>query len=300
VILLTGASGFLGRTIFEHLSSNYNEIYRLGRNDSNEIRCDLSTEIPLFSDREINLVIHSAGKAHFIPKTISQKQEFFDINVNGTKNLLKGLDQSAKLPDSFIFISSVAVYGLVCGNNISENAPLLATDPYGLSKIKAEKLILEWCKNNNVVCTILRLPLLVGANPPGNLGSMIKGIKGGYYFNISGGTAKKSMVMVSDVARIIIRVSTIGGIYNLTDGYHPSFAELSSSIAKQIGKRTPSNLPLLLAKNMAKVGDLFANNAPINSCKLKKIISDLTFDDAKAISSFGWDANPVLKFLEID
>lgn len=46
-------------------------------------------------------------------------------------------------------------------------------------------------KQHNVVCTILRLPLLVGTNPPGNLGAMIKGIARGYYFNIGGGKSKK-------------------------------------------------------------------------------------------------------------
>jgi nucleoside-diphosphate-sugar epimerase len=203
------------------------------------------------------------------------------------------------LPRSFVFISSVAVYGKEKGLGINENTPLAAVDSYGLSKIKAEQLVVDWCKNNNVICTVLRLPLLVGPNPPGNLAAMIKSIKKGYYFNISGGNAKKSMVLATDVATWILKVSEIGGIYNLTDGYHPTFKELSLTISKQLGKKFVPNLPFFLAIFVAKIGDLIGNRFPINSSKLSKIISPLTFDDSKARKSFGWNPNPVLKGFKI-
>lgn len=67
--------------------------------------------------------------------------------------MLQGLEGSQTSPKAFIFISSVAVYGRENGINISEDAPLLAKDPYGLSKIQAEKLVLDWCVRNNVVHT---------------------------------------------------------------------------------------------------------------------------------------------------
>ena len=203
------------------------------------------------------------------------------------------------MPKSFIFISSVSVYGRETGNNIDEDAPLLAKDPYGLSKIQAENFVLGWCKQHNVVCTILRLPLLVGANPPGNLGAMINGIRNGYYFNIAGGKAKKSMVLADDVAKSIIKVAEIGGIYNLTDGYHPSFSEISNNFSFQLGKKKPNSLPMWLANLIAKFGDIIGNKAPLNTHKLKKITSDLTFDDSKARMAFGWNPSPVVDFFKI-
>ena len=142
---------------------------------------DLSKNVPYFYDR-FEIIIHCAGKAHLLPKTNQEIASFYSVNVLGTKNLLKGL--TSKLPKRFVFISSVSVYGLTQGENIPETHPLLAEDPYGKSKIEAEKIVENWCKENNVICTILRLPLLVGLNPPGNLGAMIRGIKKGYYFAI--------------------------------------------------------------------------------------------------------------------
>jgi nucleoside-diphosphate-sugar epimerase len=294
-VLITGSNGFLGRELAKHIHSC--SIFELNRNVGN-FHCDLSNTIPYF-ENSFDLVLHNAGKAHSIPKTNEQKVDFFNVNVIGTQNLLKALEMSLP-PKYFIFISSVSVYGLTEGSLINEKFPLKATDPYGLSKIEAENIVLDWCLKNNVICTILRLPLVVGPNPPGNLGSMIKGIKKGFYFNISGGMAKKSMVLAEDVAKHIIKSAEIGGIYNLTDGYHPSFLELSNHIAFQLGKKNPLNLPLWLTKCMAKFGDIFGNNAPINSNKLKKITSDLTFDDSKARKAFGWDPTPVLDGFNIN
>ena len=85
---------------------------------------------------------------------------------------------------------------------------------------------------------IFRLPLIAGPNPPGNLGVMIDGIKKNRYFNIDEGRAHKSIVMAEDVASWIAAVAPIGGTYNLTDGYHPSFAELAALIANQLDKKT--------------------------------------------------------------
>ena len=123
---------------------------------------------------------------------------------------------------------------------------------------------------------------------------MFKSLQKGYYFNIAKGKAKKSMVLASDVAKYILKAAKIGGIYNLTDGYHPSFYELSNHISIQLGKKAPKNLPYWFAKVLALVGDLLGKNAPINSVKLNKITSNLTFDDSKARDAFGWNPTPVL------
>ncbi|OCB70570.1 UDP-galactose-4-epimerase [Flavobacterium piscis] len=293
-LLITGATGFLGRNILTVLKESDFQIMTLG-NLSTDIVCDISCEIPNFNCN-FDYVIHAAGKAHSVPKSESEKQEFYQVNIEGTKNLIAGFEKSNFLPKYFIFISSVSVYGLETGNNINEEHSLLAKDAYGLSKIGAEDLIKEWCGKNNVICTILRLPLLVGKNAPGNLGTMVKAIEKGYYFNIGGGKARKSMVLAKDVATFIPKVAVVGGTYNLTDGIDPSFNELSNAISKK--NKTTLNLPLFVARIMGLLGNLLGDQSPINSFKLKKITSDLTFDDSKARTLLGWNPQSVIDYLK--
>lgn len=288
MILLTGSNGFLGKYLINNLPAKI--VKTLNRSDS-DYEVDLSINIPCFTDK-FDTVIHNAGKAHIIPKSKEEIAAFYNVNVLGTQNLLKGLSNS--LPKCFVFISSVSVYGLIVGENINENCSLLAEDPYGKSKIDAEFVVKKWCEEHNVSCTILRLPLIVGVNPPGNLGSMIQGIKKGYYFNIAGGNAKKSMVLASDIAKFILKAAEVGGTYNLTDGIHPTFNELSKSISRNLDKSFVPNMPLFIANVLAKIGDIVGNTFPINSNKLSKITSTLTFDDSKARIAFGWNPTPIL------
>ncbi len=288
-IFLSGSTGFLGNIIINNLEHKYKISELINSDTLQTIR--LEQKAPVF--REVyDMVIHCAGKAHSIPRNEIERNKFFEVNVIGTQNLLKGL-ASVGVPKQFVFISSVAVYGKENGVNITENEKLNAKDPYGLSKIQAELLVIDWCNKNKVVCTILRLPLLVGKNPPGNLGTMIKAIQKGYYFNVGGGKAKKSMVLAENVARFIPVIAPIGGTYNLTDGDHPSFSALSFAIAN----KKMINLPLSVVKIIGYLGDFFGKKTPINSIKVKKMTSDLTFDDSKA-REMGWKPQPVLEYLK--
>jgi nucleoside-diphosphate-sugar epimerase len=294
-ILLTGSNGFIGSTIKDYLCTSH-ILKTLGRNYKCDYKFNLLNHIPPFVEK-FDVVIHGAGKAHSTRQSLSEIDSFYKVNYYGTVNLLKALENSPPL--SFIFISTVAVYGLPQGVNISEGAPLLATDPYGKSKILAENAILKWCGKNDVKCTILRLPLVVGKDAPGNLRAMINGIKAGYYFTINRGNARKSMVLVDDVAKILLKVSSVGGIYNLTDGYHPSFYELGNLIARQSGKSKVLNMPLVFANIAAKMGDFAFSFTPLNTEKLIKITSTLTFDDSKARVALGWNPTPVLEGFKI-
>jgi nucleoside-diphosphate-sugar epimerase len=202
--LLTGASGFLGR-IIKAILSEKNQLITLGRQAGNDIQCDLSITIPEIT-APLDCVIHAAGKAHVVPKNAKEAQAFFEVNEQGTLNLLKGLEKLDHLPSRFIFISSVAVYGLSEGTGVEESHPLNGRTPYARSKINAERLIGKWCRANGVNCIILRLPLVAGKNAPGNLGALTKAIERGMYFSISDNAARKSMVLASDVAYLVASV----------------------------------------------------------------------------------------------
>ena len=296
-LLFTGASGFLGNNIYSLLEEKY-VIETVGITSKDNYNVNLAWEIPNLTGT-FDVVFHAAGKAHSIPKTEEEKQVFFDVNFQGTKNLCTALENSG-IPKAFIFISTVAVYGCDSGENITEEHPLNGTTPYALSKIKAEKYLEGWCAMHNVKLSILRPSLIAGPNPPGNLGAMIHGIKNGKYLSIAGGKARKSVLMVQDIANLLPMLIEKGGIYNVCDSYQPSFRELEMVICKQLNKKRPISIPYWLAKSMAVVGDCLGEKAPINSLKLRKITSSLTFSNEKATRELGWKPMNVLRNFQIE
>lgn len=291
-LLFTGGTGFLGKNVMPLLNERY-DVTTCGITPDDMIKANFVSEVPELPEK-YDIVLHACGKAHVVPKTEAEKKAFFDVNYQGTVNLCKGLEKVG-LPKALVFISTVAVYGCDFGDMITEDHSLDGETPYAKSKIMAEEYLTEWCKNHNVVLGILRPSLLAGKNAPGNLGSMVKGVKKGYYMNIAGGKVIKSILMADDIARILPLVAEKGGVYNVCDTFQPTFGQISESVAKQLGKGKPINIPYWMAWCMAKVGDLLGNKAPINSYKLEKMTKSLTFSNEKARKELGWEPLDVLE-----
>lgn len=292
-ILFSGDTGFFGRIVCERLRLMAYNVRGLAH-EVEHTRIDISKPFDLSITKPVKIVIHAAGKAHSVPKTEVEKQTFYQVNLEGTKNLCQALERLDQLPESLIFISTVAVYGIDQGLSIDESHPLGGRSPYADSKIKAEKWLTQWTTKHGIRLSILRLPLIAGPKPPGNLGEMIKGIKSGRYLSIGAANARKSMVWAEDIAYVIPRLTEKGGVYNLTDGHHPNFGELEDAIAAALNKRNPSKVPHWVANGLAKTGDIVGSRFPINSDKLRKITATLTFDDSKARRQLGWNPTPVL------
>lgn len=296
-LLFTGASGFLGSNICSLLNNKY-IVSTIGLTSRDDYCVNIAKDIPTLSD-SYEIILHAAGKAHSTPKTEEEKQLFFDVNLQGTKNLCVALERTS-IPKAFIFISTVAVYGCDYGDNITEEHPLNGMTPYALSKIQAEQYLQEWCNKHHVTLGIIRPSLIAGPNPPGNLGAMINGIRNGKYFSIAGSIARKSVLMVQDIANLIPLLAEQGGIYNVCDTYQPTFRELESVICRQLGKSMPLSIPYWLAKSMAVVGDCLGSKAPINSLKMNKITKSLTFSNEKAMRELGWKPMNVLENFKIE
>lgn len=286
-ILLTGASGFLG----SHFPSKKN-IITLGKRKINSIQCNLSEDIPKILD-DINRVVHLAGIAHVNPKNKNDKKIFHSINYIGTQNLIKSLD--GHNINQFIYISSVAVYGLNSGELINENYPLKPSTAYGKSKLETEKYLINWAAKKNINLLILRLPLVIGNNPPGNLGRMIDSIKKGRYVAIKNNRAKKSVVLASDVVKICLSSGNMNGIYNLADSTNPTFEELENFIAKKFNVKIFFKIPSSILKYICIFGDMLPQSFPIKTSLYDKIVNPLTFNNKKAVSELGWSPSNIFK-----
>jgi nucleoside-diphosphate-sugar epimerase len=294
VVLITGSSGFLGGIINNVFKSNSVDVLTLGRYRDSDIIFDLASGVPDLSFfNNVNRVIHVAGKAHESTKLKVNDLDFLNVNFWGTVNLCKALEKLTILPDQFVFISSVAVYGAEYGTLITENHLLQGKSPYAISKLKAEEYLCEWGEKNNVKILILRLPLVIGEYAPGSLRKLIRAIKLGFYVRIGNGQIQKSMVLAQDVAELIFKSTISAGIYNLTDKIHPTLKELEQVIMKNHKVKFIFSLPLILVKSIARMGDFFPF-LPVNSTLINKLTYSLTFDDQKAVLELNWKPKSVL------
>ena len=284
ISLLSGSSGFLGKAIKKYFEQQFKVIYFIDRTNQSEVFSQLD---------QIDLFIHCAGKAHSIKNSGEEEKAFFDSNVELTKRLTSIISENAIRVNTFVFISSVAVYGREEGDRITEEFPLNGQSAYARSKILAEQHLIQWAKKEGVNLVILRLPLIFGENAPGNLGAMERAIKGRYYFQIGTGNARRSMIHVEQLAEFIPTLVGKSGIYNLTDGHHSTYLEVANYFGNKHKKRIKS-LPLALLKPIAKFGDVLPK-FPLNSYRLSKLSQSLTFCDQKARRELGWTGSNALK-----
>ena len=286
----------MGNNVMPLICDKY-DVTTIGITDADMLKCNFAAEVPALPER-YDVVLHAAGKAHVYPKTEAEIKAFYDVNYEGTVNLCKALGKVG-VPKSFIFISTLDVYGLAVGEGIDETYPKNPTTHYAISKLQAEEYLVKWAEENGVVLGILRPSLMVGPNPPGNLKSMISGIKKGYYVNIAGGHTRKSLMMIHDIANLVPKIEDAGGIYNVCDDTHPSYYELSECIRKQLGKKHKVlSIPYWMAWCMAKVGDL-TGVLPIDSHRLEQLTKSNTYSNEKAKKALGWEPMDVLDNFKI-
>jgi len=305
-LLLTGYPGFLANSIKDFFERQEWHVDTLGllekpqyeqQRTGEHLQCDLVVCPPDLPDKKYDLVIHAAGKAHVVPRTEAEKKSFYDVNVTGTEHLLTALQK--KPPKSIVFISSVTVYGVETGELIPEDAPLLAKAPHSESKIMAEKLIRDTEFSQPVIRGIVRLPLIAGKNAPGNLGSMISAIRKGFYFNVAGGKAARSVVLKEDIAPFLQALGEHGGTYNFTDRRGITYAELYQEIRKHVDCPHRPGLPYWAAWCLALAGEclhfVIRRPVPFDFYRLEKLTTSLTFDSSRAAKEIPFAPRPVLE-----
>lgn len=179
-INIVGGSGFVGSKLISQLgvkncynldkkpSPFFNEITNIG-----DIR--YQDQIKLNSNSNFVVLLAAEHKDDVSPASL-----YYDVNVNGTKNVLNSMDNIGI--KNLIFTSSVAIYGLN-KNNPDENHPEDPFNHYGKSKWEAEKVIREWFDKDpeGKSVTILRPTVIFGERNRGNVFNLLKQISSGKF-----------------------------------------------------------------------------------------------------------------------
>jgi len=160
-LLVTGGAGFIGSILTAYLLDNGYEVIVVddlstGHSKAVDSRATFVNTSILNKPQIIkalvgvNTVIHCAGKA-LVEESMSNPDLYNQVNNEGTKTLLESMSESNVF--SIIFSSTAAVYGESKVQPIAEGAVINPVNPYGQSKVNAEKLITDFCFNGMAAVT---------------------------------------------------------------------------------------------------------------------------------------------------
>ena len=294
MILTIGGSGFVGSFLIKELHN-----YKVGNLDKNSSpffdNITKIGDIRNFDEIKIpkgtrNVVLLAAEHRD----DVSPISLYYDVNVQGTKNVLKAMDKAGV--KNIIFTSSVAIYGLN-KSNPDENHLEDPFNHYGKSKWQAEEVIKEWYENDpeGKSITILRPTVIFGERNRGNVYNLLKQISSGKFLMIGKGQNKKSMAYVGNIVTFIksrLDKNESGyHVFNYADKPDYTMTELTQVIEDKMKLTLPKQrIPYWLGVLIGNVFDFFGlitkKKFSISAVRVKKFCATTQFNSDKVHDTF--------------
>ncbi len=270
-ILVTGASGFVGKNLLKYLDSkNYNiTVY------------DRDKGIDNFN--HFDVIIHLAGKAHDL-LNVSKPQDYYDANFELTKKLYNQFIESNS--KKFIFISSVKASADTVIGILTENDQTNPKTHYGKSKLFAENYIQSIELPESKYYYILRPCMIHGPGNKGNLNLLYKFVSKGIPWPLAGFDNQRSFLSIDNlcfvIKELIDRDDIQSDIYNVADDEPISTNELINIISQTLNLKPKLwRINNSLIRSIAKIGDKLG--LPLNSERLKKLTESYVVSNEKLL-----------------
>jgi UDP-N-acetyl-alpha-D-quinovosamine dehydrogenase len=240
-ILVTGASGFVGRTLCDSLAAE-------GRSPRRVVRSSPATAPDIFEIGDIGpdtgwsaalegvrCVVHLAARTHVLRDTAADPlEEYRRINVLGTERLAR--EAVAHGVRRIIFLSSVKVNGeRTASRPYTEYDPPQPEDDYGATKREAEEVLARHSTQSGLEVVILRPPLVYGPGVKGNFLRLLDFTARGIPLPLASIHNLRSLVYVGNLVDAIICAidspRAVGRTYLVSDGEDVSTPQLIRAIA---------------------------------------------------------------------
>ncbi|QCI11304.1 NAD-dependent epimerase/dehydratase family protein [Pseudomonas putida] len=293
MILVTGASGFIGRALCSKLASEHLFVRGAGRNQvgpaelSDYVSCDLERDAELDELCEgVHTVIHLAGRAHVLNDTSADPAAaFHSANVEATIRLAQAAIRQGV--SRFIFLSSIGVNAAETGEGIavSESSPCTPTQLYGVSKLTAERELEQLIQGTSMALVVIRPPLVYASDAPGNFHRLLKIIGKGLPLPFARVRNQRSMVSrenLVDFIHVCVEHSLAANqTFVISDGVDVSTPEIVRYLASGMGK--PPRLfgfPVwMLGAGLIVLG---------RKSMYSQLCKSLVIDSSKARQLLGW------------
>ncbi len=210
-VLVTGASGFVGKKLCVHLIEHGHQIVAAVRNEAKRvdgIHCIYTGSIDEKTDwgpalKEVDAVIHLAARGHILKERSKDPlNEFRNVNTYPTEKIIN--DSVKAGVKRFIFISSIGVNGACTdGNPFKESDIVCPHSPYAVSKLEAERIIERLCRDSATDFVILRPPLIYGIDAPGNAGLINWILKHKIPIPFGAVSNKRSFISIDNLVNVI-------------------------------------------------------------------------------------------------
>ncbi len=280
-ILVTGGAGFIGTHLVSNLLRNNFKVrifedFSNSKKESISHLIDLGVEIIegditnlteiLEASKDQEVIIHLAAIIS-VEESIRNPKRTFEVNVQGTKNILEACKQNNI--KKLVVASSSAVYGESSENQkLTENSDLNPISPYGESKLRMEQEINNFVTKNKINVIILRFFNIFGIGQSSEYAGVITKFADRIRENKSpeifgDGNQTRDFVSVNDVVNsIIISISIKNtGIYNIASGKVITIKDLANKMIELSGKT------LNITFRPAKKGDIKFSQADITLAK---------------------------------
>ncbi|KHT61566.1 hypothetical protein RJ45_21860 [Photobacterium gaetbulicola] len=248
-VLVTGATGFLGRQLIPACQSRGYTVCSVQRQEtaaSDTIVMDIAEDSNWQPHLDnVDVIIHCAGRAHVMNESaVDPLVEYRKVNTAGTLQL--AWQAAAAGVKRFIFISSIKVNGEATKPKqpFTTKVEQPPEDPYGLSKYEAEQGLRELAEQTGMEVVIIRPPLVYGPGVKANFASLIKLAAKGLPLPLGAIHNLRSLVFVGNLVDLIIHCVSNPKAANQTflvsDDDDLSTTQLLKGLATAMGK--PSRL----------------------------------------------------------
>ncbi len=260
--LVTGATGFIGGRLTERLATEEDvrvralvrsagKAGRLTKLPLEIVEGDLLDPQSLKKAVEgCDLVFHCAA----LVRETGKKKEFYQINVEGTENIVKAAVAAGV--KKFIHMSSVAVYGLNPPDGADEDTAFqLCGNLYCDTKIAAEKIVWAYHRDRGLPVVVIRPTNVYGPHSKPWTLRPIKMINSDKMMLINGGTGLCNYVYIDNlIDATLLAVKSdeaVGQAYIITDGIALPWKEFFGCYAQMAGKPQMRSVPAHLGKIVA-------------------------------------------------
>lgn len=293
-VLLTGATGFVGRAIRARLSDDSRYVVRSAYRGAKKV--NLTGESIEVGDIDgntdwshaldgVDFVIHAAARVHVMNSGADEIDAYRSVNREGTLALAR--QAAAAGAKRMVFLSSAKVNGEMTdpGRPFRADDKPKPEDPYAISKYEAETGLGKIAAETGMEVVIVRPPLVYGPGVGANFLKLIRLVDSGVPLPFGSIDNRRSLVAVGNLADLIVHCLSAEGASGQTflagDGEDLSTPDLVRRIAHHLG-RPPRLLPV--PAGMLKMAGMLTGR----SVQVQRLLGSFQIDIEKTRDMLDW------------